>query len=169
MTNTSRKTNPQHSTPVRWLSPVTGWWLGGYYEGVVGCAEWHVYDGSHAVVAVEFGAAQFSSMNYFSYGFIFLLWCGCPTSYVSYGQLYCSCICSCDWIERLLLICDFATGWWLGCDCATTSRCAQWHRHVISHCPIVQVAATCRILVQRWIYGFVYVVWRVRLSNVSKY
>jgi hypothetical protein len=118
---------------------------------------------------LPFGATQFYSMNYFSSGFIFLLWCGRPASYVPRGQLYCSCICNCDWIERLWFICDFATGWWFGCDCATTSNYAQWRRHVISHCPVVQVAATCWIPIQRWIYGFLCAVSRVRLSNVSKY
>jgi hypothetical protein len=86
-------------------------------------------------------------MNYFSSGFIFLLWCGRPTSYVPCGQLYCSCICNCDWIEWLRLICDFATRWCLGCNYATTSSCVQWRGHVISHCLVVQVAATCWILV----------------------
>jgi hypothetical protein len=150
MSNTSRKTCPLCSTHVRLLSPAIGWWLKGYCEGIVDCAEWHVHDGSHDAVAEvtpEFGAAQFSSVNYFLSGFIFLLWCGRPASYMSCGQLYCSCICNCDWIERLRLICNFATGWWLGCDCATTSSYAQWRGHVISHCPVVQVAATCWILV----------------------
>ena len=101
-----------------------------------------------------FGATQFSSMNYFSSDFIFLLWCGRMASYVPCGQLNCSCISNCDWIEWLRLICDFVTGSWLGCDCATTSSCAQWRGHVISHCPIVQVVATCRVPVQQWIYNF---------------
>jgi hypothetical protein len=34
-----------------WLSPTTGWWLGGYCEGIFGCAEWRVHDGSHDIVA----------------------------------------------------------------------------------------------------------------------
>jgi hypothetical protein len=113
-----------------------------------------------------FSTAQFTSVNYFSSGFIFFLWCGRPASYVPCGQLYCSCICSCDWIEWLWLIYDFAIGWWLGCDYTTTSSCAQWRGHVISHCPVVQVAATCRIPVQRWIFGFLCAVWRMRLSDV---
>jgi hypothetical protein len=116
-----------------------------------------------------FGLAQFSSVNYFSSGFIFLLWCGRPASYVPCRQLYCSCISNCDWIERLRLICDFATGWWLGCDCAMTSSCAQWRGHVLSHCPVVQVTATCQIPIQQWIYGFLCAVWRVRLFDVSRY
>jgi hypothetical protein len=57
-----------------------------------------------------FSAAQFSYVNYFSSGFIFLLWCGRPASYVPCGQLYCSCISNCDWIEWLRL-CDWVMTW----------------------------------------------------------
>jgi hypothetical protein len=60
---------------------------------------------------LPFCAAQFSSVNYFSFDFIFLLWCGRPVAYVPCGQLYCSCISSCDWIEQLRLICDWVMTW----------------------------------------------------------
>jgi hypothetical protein len=165
----SRKTCPLYSTPVRLAVPcdwvvTRGLLRGRFWLYKMTCTWRELWCSSRSRSGIprrHFSAAQFTSANYFSSGFIFFLWCGRLTSYVPCRQLYCSCICSCDWIERLRLICDFAIGWWLGCDYTTTSSCAQWRGHVISHCPVVQVAATCRIPVQRWIFDFLCVVWRV--------
>jgi hypothetical protein len=54
---TSRKTCPLCSIPVWRLSPATGWWLGGYCEGVFSCVEWRIHDESHDAVAAKFAVA----------------------------------------------------------------------------------------------------------------
>jgi hypothetical protein len=172
---TSRKTCPLRSTPMQQLSPTTGWWLRGYWEDVFGCVEWRVHDGNHDVAAevtAEFAVAircrtvELCELFFIRFHLPSLMWTSVILRALWAVVLYC--ISSCDWIERLWLICNFATGWWLGCDCAMTSSCAHWRGHVLSHYPVVQVAASCRLPVQWWIYGFLCIVWRVRRSsNVS--
>jgi hypothetical protein len=57
-------------------------------------------------IAIRCRTVQLCELFFIQFHLPSLMW-----TYVPCGQLYCSCISSCDWIERLRLICDWVMTW----------------------------------------------------------